>query len=391
MIRLQTFFIFLIIFLGFPFYFQVFIGNNYVLIGTKVALLLILFLLRPVKKIPANVKRISLGLLLYSIVYIIINTKYLQGTIDPFFSILYGIVIWTLLKGEPELRNLVQKVWLNIMLFISVVTLVGVVAFLTVGGFVTTEIGDYEVFYNPFFGAFNLGRIRPEWYFAEPNYMGTYLILTFPFLWEYTKIMGKKKKIIVWLIWLAATALVNSFGAYLALGAGVLGYAVYKVSHISKKAFQTIAFFVVAVAVVAIPTFDNTEIRQSNDTINSSSLNDRQERTANVKEIVENVDLKDIFFGLGLNYTGQKYGKSASMTYYAILEYGIIFAFFYFFVILRLLNDNVMAQIVLLTNFFATEAFLNPLIILNIFVIYWATKENLACNSRELVNKIRPL
>lgn len=377
MFKLQVAAIFIIVLLSFPFFFSSFLGSNYIVFIIKIIALLFLAFTGKVK-ISNRMALIIVAFIFYLLVYTIKNFNYFQGMPDYIFYFLFGIVIWSLMQNNLALREYFLRRWLTFMTIICSSTIICGVLFLTTGTtfFIARTINDYELFFNPLIGALNLGRIRPEWYFSEPNYLGTFLALCVPVLISYFPRLSNWKRFIFGALLLYTTILVNSYGALLALGIGLIGYIFYRLLHINGSIFQLAIIVGVVSAVLIVPNYDTSDMRSDYEEIASSSLNDRQERTADSKTILANMDIADYLFGRGLNSVSELTGKGTSMVYYTlIIEWGLFFTLIFFTAILTMLRENFLTQLILLANFFCTEAFLNPLLLLSLFIICLGTKD----------------
>jgi hypothetical protein len=225
-----------------------------------------------------------------------------------------------------------------IILIVSIITIISFIGANTgTIPFQERKVGNYDVGFNYLFGGVSIkgNFYRPQYYFAEPSYLGFFLGFCFLYL---KQLYWIKKRWIKLLTILIAGILVNSFTFYFAMLIGIISEWMYfSLKSFLKPTTISKVYFVSFIVISAIYLTQLDKVNKVFFEKYPTSFNARQGRIEKSIATLQKMNFTEILLGKGtgfmyLDKTRKTMGESnAHMR--TLIENGLIILSIYLFVI----------------------------------------------------------
>lgn len=330
----------------------------------KAALLIIVAIMTLRYKLTSQSVLLIAICLLYTTINAILHPNSAGQSIADLEDILFGIFSWNLIKRSRD-----KEQYANLLIIFSFVIatllLIETLFFLIIPSLFTyTEVIGYEVFYNKILGLVSIDNLRPCWFFAEPSYCGSFLMLNM-FIFRNFVFPRKKWKRIYYLVVFAGFISTASFGAIVAFGL-TLGMLIAKRFLRVGNVLIIASLFIAVISYLTV--FQNYESLES-ELIRTHSFAARQERVKMGKELRESMGTTDMLIGMGVNAASFKYDVGLSDAYNKMyIENGALFLIIYLMIVYRLLKKDIIVLSALVLSLMTVIVQIFPLTLLTIII-----------------------
>ncbi|ACU06119.1 hypothetical protein [Pedobacter heparinus] len=323
--------------------------------------------------------------LIQEVYWLLTGNKIVGDTIYFLLFALLASSIVIVAKRIPQLKFLVRRFYLILIVSLSILAILSFLAFnLDIFPYVLKTVGQeeyYEYYHNIFFGyvnlkifeTFNIGRVCG--YLFEPSYLGWFLTTNFFILDRY--LITRKYLIPVRIIVLLGALASFSTASWIVFAiVGLLNFFYIFLSLIKIKGrlanmIILISFLLVGgITILAIPKQKLIE------GLGTSSHENREDRVMNSLLILANSSIPDIILGRSPGFievtvqTGESNQLMKILVEYGIITFSLIIAFIVYctkksrlFLVANLLFLN------------SVVIFFTPLFIFNLIVCKWNDEE----------------
>lgn len=379
--------IFLIIFgvlLCIPFAISQIFINKYVNLLLLIPISIYLIINAPLKRNSLKVLLYStIIMILYSSYYIIAGLGYMNNLIIQLVYSVFMLSIYLYISSGTHIET-ATKLFVKIILLISIISI-----FASLGSnsgiipFPKRNLGGYDIGFNYILGGISYGRIfdRPQFYFAEPSYLGFFLGFGLLFIKQLDWIKKKKIKLVIVFV---SGILSFSFTFYAAIIIGIIAEIVYfaiksffKPTTISKIYFVTF----IVISTVYITQLD--KIANSSVSNLALSFNSRQERIGISLSAIKNMSFTEFIVGKGSGFiVSDKTREIAESDPYirTLVENGLIILIIYLLIIYIFLKNSPSLLLYTLVALHSVVILETPFFIL--IILLASSKENLSETSK---------
>lgn len=373
--------LFLFILLSEPFFISsIYVDDGKIVFVLQFFLLLFLISLCYKQGISKTCITLSLALIFYSFLQMIFNFESIFSWLPKMINVFFCIFLWDLLKKNLVYRNAFGKILLYLCVFISVAIILESITFHCAPYLFYPQIFDgYVVKYNPILGMIYASRYRPYWFFIEPSYAAFFLgiCLLFVFGYPYKK---KASKYYCSIVIITAIILIQSYGTYISFIVTTCVCLTSYVLHLKNTLVNKLVYVSIFVAVLILPFYNTFKYTSNNETVASSSLGERQEKSILGYNVVGTMSAGDLLIGKGESWTADHFKMGLSDAYYKLFcEQGIIFLFLFFIIFDKFTKKSLFLSTFLLVNFLSIIGYLAPAIWLVIMLFRLQNNEKTLC------------
>jgi hypothetical protein len=254
--------------------------------------------------------------------------------------IILSVSIYIYIIGGGRI-DIASRLFVNIILLVSIFTIISYLGSNTgIIPFPVRRLAGYDIGFNYLFGAVSFTRTfyRPQYYFAEPSYLGFFLGFSTLLLTQLYGIKRKRTKLVLVFI---AGMLVYSYTFYAAIIIGIIAEWIfnYLKSYLSTLNISRVFFILfITISLIYITQLDKVDNIFKNF---ETSFYDRRHRAELSLITLRNMTVGEIMLGKGTGFISidKKRNRAESNSYIRVLvENGIIVLFIYLFIIYYLLK-----------------------------------------------------
>ena len=281
-------------------------------------------------------------IILYSLIYIGFGMGYVHSLIIQVVYLLVMLSIYLYFTTATRLK-MGKRFLAGLIIYVSILTIISFLGstfhFIP---FPMKKIGGYFVGYNYLFGGVSMKAFyRPQWYFAEPSYLGFFLGFAFLFLKKQDKVKYKTLKLILVFV---AGMLVFSMTFYFSMLIGLFSeFVIVRLMPFIKPVRLSLIYLILFVAVSSVYITQLDKVGDIFFSDFSTSFNNRKERMELSIAILKKMNFTELLTGKGTGYISIDKNRifGASNSYMrTLVENGVIVLLIYLLLIYSFLKQS---------------------------------------------------